>query len=323
MRLASNGLGIRSFHTSSALGRSFKERRYRFGREKMEFGEDGTPKISGVSNKQYPMKVKWLRPEWITKVTQSPEGSGDCEGLPDTPPDAIPVHLRGSLQLEKVLPEIKDAISLKYQRHAELCYHVQDDLLSKIRRHDYDTSSSSAIITQLTVRIRNHQKELMKIAPLLNQPRKHNLKILIDVRYHYLKQLRETDYKEFEWLLEKLNIVYKEKAPYENIRRKEKSELLTDIWCDELRQYKLRKYQLELEKEQPKFLREKAEFLKFIMREEAELGNSSSVTQSEIDECLQKADMMDKSLDSRGSDIDISDFKIYEPEVVIMEKLQV
>ena len=37
----------------------------------------------------------------------------------------------------------------------------------------------------------------------------HALKVHIDSRRLLLRYLRETDYKKFEWLLEKLNIAYK------------------------------------------------------------------------------------------------------------------
>nr|ACO11520.1 28S ribosomal protein S15, mitochondrial precursor [Caligus rogercresseyi] len=308
LRLSS--VGLRSFHTSSLVGRSFKERRYRFGREPTEFLEDGDVKVPGVSNKQYPLKVKWLRPSWIPRVTQSPEGSGDCEGLPQAPSDAIPVHLSGSSVLKSASPEVKDVVSLKYQRHAQACFHIQEDLLSRVRRHDYDVSSPSAAITMLTVRIRNHQKALLDISPKLNQARKHSLKILIDVRHHHLKALREVDYKQFEWLLEKLNIVYKERAPHEYIKRFEKTELITDIWCEELREYKLRNYRIQLEKEQPEFLREKAEFLRSTMEAEKELGISPpSVAQSQIDECLKEAERIEKDLKERSAVVDLSELK--------------
>jgi len=36
-----------------------------------------------------------------------------------------------------------------------------------------------------------------------------SLKITIDNRRTLLRYLRESDYKKFEWLLEKLNIAYK------------------------------------------------------------------------------------------------------------------
>ena len=65
-------------------------------------------------------------------------------------------------------------------------------------------------------------------------------------------RLREQDYKKYEWLLKKLNLLYKP-MPHdtpegvlgekENVARKASIEKLTDIWCSELRSHRL-KYSL-------------------------------------------------------------------------------
>lgn len=38
---------------------------------------------------------------------------------------------------------------------------------------------------------------------------KHRLKVFIDKRNKYLTQLRNMDYKKFEWLLDKLDVEHK------------------------------------------------------------------------------------------------------------------
>ena len=67
--------------------------------------------------------------------------------------------------------------------------------------------------------------------PYKNQPAKHCLTHLVSNRRRMLYNLREKDYKKFEWLLEKLNLLYKPMpwdsphgtvGVYENIERKKR-----------------------------------------------------------------------------------------------------
>ena len=69
----------------------------------------------------------------------------------------------------------------------------------------------------------------------------------ITSRRKSLGRLREADYKKYEWLLEKLNLLYKPQphdAPPGQLRerelvaRKASIERLTDMWCDELRRHR-------------------------------------------------------------------------------------
>jgi small subunit ribosomal protein S15 len=62
-------------------------------------------------------------------------------------------------------------------------------------------------VAQMTADIRNLQ-QIMEEYPR-DKRCKVQLKELIDVRKKWLKYLRCWDYKRFEWLLEKLDLVYK------------------------------------------------------------------------------------------------------------------
>lgn len=62
-------------------------------------------------------------------------------------------------------------------------------------------------VAQMTADIRNFQ-QLMEEFPR-DKRCKVQLKELIDRRKKWLKFLRKWDYKRFEWLLEKLDLVYK------------------------------------------------------------------------------------------------------------------
>lgn len=109
------------------------------------------------------------------------------------------------------------------------------------------------------------------------------LKELIDKRKKYLMYLRKWDYRRFEWILEKLNIVFK---PYPEhfhwITRKESLRKLTDIHCEKLRQDKLDTYRKHLEAQQLSFLKKKIENLQFIRKEQLECKVPVTVTQDQI-----------------------------------------
>ena len=154
-----------------------------------------------------------------------------------------------------------------------------------------------------------------------------------------LRVLREQDYKKYEWLLEKLNLLYKPMPhdapdgvmiPRENVERKvgltlvlvlktvisysqASIERLTDLWCEELRRHRLKAYQRQLVREQPGFLAKKADKLRMILQEERELGLEQTVTEEEIEECLKKAEEIQAKLDSEEY-IEDEEYLIYKEE---------
>lgn len=104
-----------------------------------------------------------------------------------------------------------------------------------------------------------------------NKKLKVVLKELIDKRKKYLRILRIWDYKKFEWLIEKLDLIYR---PYPEhfhpIARKESLRKLTQIQCDNTRQERLDKYRKELQSQQLGFLENKIKNLEFIRNEQIE-----------------------------------------------------
>ena len=121
------------------------------------------------------------------------------------------------------------------------------------------------LIAQLTARIRNLQYRVLKAeAKAINMPGlRHVCKINVDLRRAYIRRLRAYDYKKYEWLLEKLNLVFKERPfSWEMIQKKRHLDRLTELWCDELKQFKLDGLKSELEAQQPEYLRNKAETLR-------------------------------------------------------------
>ena len=146
-----------------------------------------------------------------------------------------------------------------------------------------------------------------------NQPKKHALKIAIDHRRSMLAFLRERDYKRFEWLLEQLNIVYKPLPAMDNweiVTRRKHQDRLTDLWCDEMKAYRLDEYKQELEQKQPEFLRRKAKVLIEIMEEEKKLGGDISVTEEEVQQAIKMADEIENNL---AKSKEKREYFIYEP----------
>ena len=129
-----------------------------------------------------------------------------------------------------------------------------------------DFTSLEVLITEYTVRIRNHQKEIseLKSRGLDNRKRRHVLKILVDQRRVLLRRLRNYDIKKFEWLLEKLNLYYKPRPfSWERITREKHLTRLTDLWCEEFKEYQLEEFKRNLQHKQPQYLRDKAESLRY------------------------------------------------------------
>jgi len=136
-----------------------------------------------------------------------------------------------------------------------------------VRRHKLDAGSAEATIARLTATIRMLQ-ECYEKHPKNKQVRVP-LKLLIDKRKKYLRYLRKWDYKRFEWILEKLDIVFKP-APenFDMVTRKGSLIKLTNLHCEKVRQDRLEAYRKELESKQLTFLEDKIKNLEFIRSEQ-------------------------------------------------------
>jgi hypothetical protein len=256
-------------------------------------------RTEGVSDVQYPILMKWNKPQRIE--TCNPAISGDMAGLEHFPKVDLSqpaVHLEGSKEMESASDEVKRILSLEFARRKDVMKKLKKNLVSDVQSHKLDMNSLEVKIAIQTVRIRNFQHLLIQAWPYKNQPMKHSLTRAIASRRLNLERLRQKDYKKYEWILEKLNLFYKPVPKYDHmeISRKASIEKLTDIWCDELKKHRLTRHRTELEAKQPQFLRDKAAKLEHIMSEEAELGLEPSVTQSQVDECLRRAAEIEASI---------------------------
>jgi len=199
---------------------------------------------------------------------------------------------------EDVEDDVRKILSLEYHRNRDVLNKLRQNVVKSVQRHKLDNNSLEVRIAILTVKIRNYQKVLRDLYPYKNQPLKHDLTFKIALRRKLIEKLRTEDYRKYEWLLERLNLFYKPVPHYDHVEisRKASIERLTDIWCDELKQHRIEKYKRNLQEQQPTFLREKADKLRHIMQEENELGLEQTVHQSDIDECLRRAEEIEKLL---------------------------
>jgi len=126
---------------------------------------------------------------------------------------------------------------------------------------------------------------------------KVELKELIDKRKKFLTKLRRWDYKRFEWILEKLDLVYKAYPSYYHwVTRKESLTKLTNIHCDNIKDERLAVYRKQLESQQITFLQKKLENLEFIRKEQIECAVPVTVTSEEIKEVSTKLkDLVEKA----------------------------
>lgn len=137
-------------------------------------------------------------------------------------------------------------------------------------------------------------------------PRNKRLKVklneLIAKRKKFLTNLRRTDYKRFEWLLEKLDLVYRAYPEnYHMVTRRGSLTKLTNIHCDNIKEERLAAYRKHLESQQVDFLQKKLENLEFIRKEQVELAVPVTVTADEIKEVALKLKNL-QALRAEGKD---------------------
>ena len=74
-----------------------------------------------------------------------------------------------------------------------------------------------------------------------------------------------------------------------------------------------RAYERTLQEAQPEFLRRKAEKLQFLLSEERDLGLEPTVTEKEIEECIKKAEEIERQLkDDESRD---EEYLIYKEDI--------
>lgn len=231
-------------------------------------------------------KIKWTRPPRI--LISDPQQSGDM-GLDITvKPTETKLYYQNSKELENANDLVKKMFSVQFQSHKEFKNLKREKIIALVKRHMSDRGSAEVRIAAMTSEIHDLQKYMQE------HPRNRRanvvLKELIEKRKRFLKLLRSWDYKRFEWILERLNLVYKpEPQKMGMISRKDSLRIATQNYCDDIVKKKRNQYKAELKEQQKSFYLEKAEKLEFILKEEIECGITPTVTKEDIEAARKKA----------------------------------
>ncbi|XP_001603645.1 28S ribosomal protein S15, mitochondrial [Nasonia vitripennis] len=234
--------------------------------------------------KQLP--ITWVRPDKVPCISK--EKSGDLGIDYNITPVNYIKEFEDIPELDELDDIVKKMFTIHYQRRRELVDLQKKRARELVKRHHCDEGSMEtriAVITAEILQLQEHQSIFHN-----NKRSKVLLKELIEKRKKWLKKLRIQDYPRFEYILERLNLVY-HPFPEENIflTRKGGTRQLLQKYCDKLIQKKLDAYRAELEAQQKDFFREKAEKLEFIRNEEIACGVAPSVSEEEIEAAKQKA----------------------------------
>lgn len=175
---------------------------------------------------------------------------------------------------------------------------------------------SSSIVAALTAEIRYNQHNIFNnIAHgRIRKQAKLNVTSMIKARVLMIRNLRERDYKQYEWLLERLDLQYKPKPNKHNtilIARKEGLRRLTDAYCNDVREQRLDEYRTELEAQQVPFLEQKLKNLIFIRNEQIEMKVDVTISQEQIDETKEKYEQLKKVFDANKSEPTKKKWRVY------------
>lgn len=219
--------------------------------------------------------IVWRRPEYVP--SWKPEKSGDLKTQKEVDKSRpISSLLCVKEALESVDEDTRRLLSLEFHRKRQSNKVIRDDLLKKIRRHQYDIGSMEVQIANMTSRIRNWQNLMEKDKK--NTIIKVKLQKMIDKRKKFLKHLRRMDYKRFEWLIERLGILFRPPPVYFRwVTRKASLKKLVRLHFYATRKERLDEYRKILEAKKEPFLKEKTETLKWIAETEQKLGLPVSV----------------------------------------------
>uniref|UniRef100_A0A1I8PAX0 Small ribosomal subunit protein uS15m n=1 Tax=Stomoxys calcitrans TaxID=35570 RepID=A0A1I8PAX0_STOCA len=227
------------------------------------------------------LKIKWVRPEKISCIR--PEKSGDCSKLPAVNSKELMLGFNKSKELETADDTVKSLFELGNNPNFHTSRYYSDQLIKEVQRHQLDYGSMEAKLAGMTVFIRRYQ-QYMEEHPR-DKKRKVMLKEMIEKRKKFLKYLRRWDYRRFEWILEKLDLVYKPPpAEFHWITRKESLQKLTDIHCENLKQQKLAEYRKTLEEQQIPFLEDAIKKMQFVRQEQLDLRIPVTITEEDIAE---------------------------------------
>ncbi|XP_067630266.1 small ribosomal subunit protein uS15m isoform X2 [Eurosta solidaginis] len=224
------------------------------------------------------LKIKWVRPEKIPCT--KPEKSGDLGTLPALNETEYAWEFKNSKELQDADPIVQSLFQLGNRRREDTTRYKRELMIKEVQRHALDYGSTE-VKSRMTADIRNLQMQ-HELYPR-NKKMKVNLKELIDRRKMFLKYLRRSDYRRFEWILEKLDLVYKPKPlKYHAITRKESLQKLTDAHCEKIKEERLEEYRKILDEQKIPFLEDAIKKMEFVRKEQIDLDIPITVTEEHI-----------------------------------------
>ncbi|EDW01657.1 28S ribosomal protein S15, mitochondrial [Drosophila grimshawi] len=231
------------------------------------------------------LKIKWVRPEKISCIR--PEKSGDLAKLPALSANELLPGYKDSKELESADETVLSLFKLSNNPNHLTTRYYRDQMIKEVQRHAQDYGSMEAKLAKMTASIRRYQ-EHMEAHPR-DKMIKVRLKELIDKRKKFLKYLRRWDYPRFEWILEKLDLVYKPPpAHFHWITRKESLQKLTDIYCEKIKEERLEAYHKELQAQQIPYLEDAIKKMVFVRQEQIDCDVPVTVTEQQIENARQE-----------------------------------
>ncbi|CAH1390807.1 unnamed protein product [Nezara viridula] len=227
------------------------------------------------------LPIKWFRPEKIP--CYKPAKSGDLKDLGQVDVKCLAPSFQDIDELKSADENVKKLFTLEFLPYKSTVSHLRQEYANRVKRHEFDDDSPEVRVAKMTADIRDMQR-FVETFPHDKRTRVR-LKETIDKRKRLLKRLRTWDYKCFEYVIEKLDLIYKPyplSDVYKRIERKRSMRMLTNTYCQNIVTDKLTKYKEELNSQKESYLVHKIETLKWIMKEEAYCGVQPTITEDHL-----------------------------------------
>lgn len=242
------------------------------------------------------MPVEWKRPERL--YFHDPVRTGD--GVDHLVLDMTkhPIVVEKSKEFDKCNDLVKKLFTFQFLGRRYAVKRAITEAMESVQNHKYDRDSLEVLIANKTIRIRGLMEHIK--GNLTDRPSRTVLNNLIQRRRRHIRLLRKYDYRRYEWLLEKLDLIYTP-VPEETlfVERKDSIRKLTDKYCEEYKAQKLDEYRKSLEAKRGDFLRDKVESLRWMRQEEIECGVEPTISLTDIQEAEEKLEKHLKEVRSK------------------------
>jgi len=204
--------------------------------------------------------IEWQEP--AKTLFYDPEALGDLEGY--NPPDKTRPTKNMALAIDEydeAPPLVQRLLSLEFASPGQTLQLAKYDARRRVQRHQHDVGSRAAQVANLTARIRMLQSPQHKYR-INKYNLRSELRKAVAKRRNILTKLRESDYKYFEYVLEKLNLSFREKPEQCNkVTEHDAVRELVRMRCENIRKRRIDAYKAKLDASRQAFEKEKYETL--------------------------------------------------------------